>query len=423
MPPAALSLIGSSPAALEQPFVRQAMDVWAAQGDRPPIAPMAVGDMLTHPQWLKQTVGLWIVIQTGDTTDHLDELLALIEEKRYPGVISLPDEKRPPGSVTAEGLLVAPPTAAPDCLVALLRAVCLQTTTVRSLTSELNLALANQAGACRQVQAMDEEMRLAAQLQHELLPAKLPQLSGISFAALFRPATYVSGDVYDVRDLGHGRVGLFLGDAVGHGVPAAMMTVFLLEALRSATSLSEASPNQVLSWINLQMIRQQTGKVRTATAVYGILDAEKRTLNIARAGHPAPLILRADGQTELLEPQGSLLGVFHETSFEEQTVQFGPGDRLLIYSDGFELAFPKIDAADGRKKVFNPDFARQFQHLAKGPMIEALEQLAGNLDQQIGSLHQIDDLTALMMAVEAHSPHSAQSSPNQTARDLASAKS
>jgi phosphoserine phosphatase RsbU/P len=256
---------------------------------------------------------------------------------------------------------------------------------------------------------MDEELRLAAQLQREFLPSQLPDVHGMQFAAMYRPAGYVSGDVYDVMRFDDGEhVGLFVADAVGHGVPAALMTVLLLEAMRAHVVHVDASapdgsrparPDEVLAAINRTMLAQQAGRVRTATACYALLNCRSRQVMLARAGHPPAMLLESDGRMTPLQPEGSLFGVFHDPEFEVLTFRLQAGQRLLLYSDGFEVAFRGEPGSEQSRHVANPAFAERFAMLARGPMQEALLTMAGTLDQQVGSLNQADDLTALMVGV------------------------
>src|SRR5215213_1476021 len=78
---------------------------------------------------------------------------------------------------------------------------------------------------------MDQELKLAARVQQDFLPRALPKVSGVSFSSLYRPAGFVSGDLYDVMRLDESHVGIYMADAVGHGMPAALLSMFLKNAL------------------------------------------------------------------------------------------------------------------------------------------------------------------------------------------------
>jgi serine phosphatase RsbU (regulator of sigma subunit) len=215
---------------------------------------------------------------------------------------------------------------------------------------------------------------------------------------LFRPAGYVSGDIYDVERLDEEHVAFFIADAVGHGVPAALLTMYIKRSLQTKTISDDVphryqlvSPDKSLAQLNRDMCAQQSGKVRFATACYGVLNCKTLELYFARAGHPYPLLLGVDGSCEMLQADGALLGVFPDETFTMTRMQLTPGDRLLLYSDGFEVAFDPSDKLD---------YTEQLKALARGPLDEAFAKLSTKLDHQVGSLHQTDDITALLLDVD-----------------------
>src|SRR5688572_8704751 len=191
---------------------------------------------------------------------------------------------------------------------------------------------------------IDEELRLAARLQQDFLPKQLPEVGRVRFHTLFRPAGYVSGDLYDVMRLDETRVGFYMADAVGHGVPAALLTMFIKQALITKEIMPNGyrllPPAESLARLNQTLVDQNLAHATFATALYGVVDVETLEVTIARAGHPAPMVLRGDGKTiEPLQPDGGLLGVFPNETYDTATVRLGRGDPPLIYTDGIELAF------------------------------------------------------------------------------------
>lgn len=351
---------------------------------------------------------IWLVAADAAEARDLDEWVEQLARRHVPALLSTPGMREKPGEEVYETVTAAPLEAAVDELTVLLRATARQAQVLGALQQQMDMVTAQHTGACQQIDRLDEELRLAAQLQREFMPASLPHIHDIHFAAMYRPASYVSGDVYDVQRLDEHHVGLFLGDAVGHGVPAALMTVLLLEAMRTHAKQIDPSaprgyrlsrPDEVLTAINATMLAQQAGRVRTATACYGLLNCCSRQLLLARAGHPAPMLIEPDGTMTPLQPEGSLFGVFEDPDFEVMTLRLREGQRLLLYSDGFEVAFRGEPGSEQASHVANPDFADEFALLARGPMHEALLHMAGTLDQQAGSLNQADDLTAVLIGV------------------------
>ena len=402
----ALAIIGP-PEAVNQPLVQQTLDLWKAAGDRPPVVAVLPRQLTNDPGCLTGVRAAW-VYTTGTESDSLRGVLDVVQDRHVAALLTIATG---PGVAQAgEGVALCPPTADAATALAMLRVCWAQAGAVRALAREVQMLQIQHRGLCEQIDKIDQELRLASQMQREFLPAQLPRLHGVDFAALFRPATYVSGDIYDIVPLDGRHVAFFMADAVGHGVPAAMMTVFIAQCLRSMALNWPATrrpasqlPGMAMSELNQQMIRQQSSKVRTATACFGVIDCQpgpcgERSFWFARAGHPSAILLRSDEESSTLEPDGSLLGVFEDGEFEVQKTALKPGDRLLVHSDGFEIAFRGLPTSAGHDRIANPDYAREFAPLIDGPVDHALQRLADTLDQQVGSLNQLDDLTAILIA-------------------------
>jgi sigma-B regulation protein RsbU (phosphoserine phosphatase) len=217
-------------------------------------------------------------------------------------------------------------------------------------------ALSNELDALRRrdelhrynMRRLDEELRLAARLQQDFLPKSLPKIGPVRFHTLFRPAGHVSGDIYDVMRLDEMHVGFYMVDAVGHGMPAALLTMFLKNALVTKEIRPDGyrllDPHRTMSKLNDALIEQNLSNATFATAIYGHVDVKSLRVTFARGGHPNPVLLTRDGELKTLGAEGSLLGIFPEEQYAQTTVQLSPGDRLFVYSDGLELAF-----SDGRE--------------------------------------------------------------------------
>ncbi|HEX2578003.1 MAG TPA: GAF domain-containing SpoIIE family protein phosphatase, partial [Aquihabitans sp.] len=194
------------------------------------------------------------------------------------------------------------------------------------------------ASALDAVRLFEGEHRLALQLQRTLLPRTLPPIPGLEIAARYQPASElaeVGGDWYDVTRLPDGTVSITVGDVAGHDLRAASTMGRLRHALQ-LYALDGFRPVEALERVDRLMAR--AGIAETATALHGILDPESGTLELCRAGHPSPLILRADGTREWPEPTrygGPLLG--GSTGSEPRTtlvVHLEPGDAVVLFTDG-----------------------------------------------------------------------------------------
>lgn len=240
-----------------------------------------------------------------------------------------------------------------------------------------------------------EQLEMAGRVQRNFLPSRLPNSERLRFSALFRPAEWVSGDIYDARRLDEKHIGFYIADAVGHSMPAALLTIFIKQVMVMRQTYDRSwqifPPKQVISNLNIQMIEQELQGCLFSTACYFLLNTETLQAQWARAGHPYPILIR-DGIPKLLESRGGLLGVFEQAQFEEKSIQLCPGDKLLLYSDGAE---PLIGT--GKDAEFHFHFS--FLALCKLPA----EELITALDHQADTYHpapgQKDDLTALAIQV------------------------
>jgi serine phosphatase RsbU (regulator of sigma subunit) len=242
---------------------------------------------------------------------------------------------------------------------------------------------------------MDEELRLAARLQQDFLPKKMPRVGNVRFQTLFRPAAHVSGDLYDVMRLDESNVGFYMADAVGHGMPAALLSMFLKTALVTkeinASGYRLLEPAQTMARLNDALVEQNLSQATFATALYGRVNIRTLELTFARGGHPSPVVLTRDGELRAIEADGPLLGIFPGETFQQTTVQLAPGDRVFIYSDGIEWAFSDDPA---------PDSDRWRQNLIARKAMTT-EQLLGEFGQDVDRTQKKDDLTVIAIDVEA----------------------
>lgn len=268
---------------------------------------------------------------------------------------------------------------------------------VESLRQEVNLLRRRDETLNFYMRRMDDEMRLAARLQQDFLPKTLPQLGRVHFHTLFRPAGYVSGDLYDIMRLDEKHVGFYMADAVGHGMPAALLTMFIKNALVTKEitpgGYRLVPPHQSMARLNAALVEQNLSNATFATAIYGHINTETLQVTFARGGHPNPILMRADGSMQTLEADGSLLGIFENEQFPDLTVQMQIGDRLIVFTDGVEVSFgPEPDA--------NPErWMKQLRDRAHLPAEQLLLDLAHQLDTESGSLAPKDDLTIILIEV------------------------
>ena len=245
-------------------------------------------------------------------------------------------------------------------------------------------------------ETLDEEMQLASRLQRDFLPRRMPEIGAARFSVLYRPVSFVSGDIYDVTRLDETRVGFYIADAVGHGLPAALLTMFIKKALQTKRILGNTyeiiPPDQSLSGLNDDICAQELSTCTFCTAVYCVLDTETLTLTYARAGHPAPVLVGRDGSLESLQAEGCLLGVFEDAQFEARQVTLEPGDRVVLYTDGVCDSLARTPG-ESFIEVFGSDLALS--------NTEMMVEITSRIEAACAQGKQADDITVMTLEIEA----------------------
>jgi PAS domain S-box-containing protein len=199
----------------------------------------------------------------------------------------------------------------------------------------LRLAAERVGLAIAHARVYEREHRIAETLQRSLLPDRLPDLPGLEVAARYLPAASeaeVGGDWYDVIPIAGGAVGLVMGDVAGKGLAGASMVGRLRSALR-AYALEGQDGGRVVERLN-RLLWTEAEDSQMATMLYLIVDPAAGTVRWVNAGHPPPLVIGAD-RVEFLQGEASVpLGVLPFPTYEEVTAPLGPGQSLLLYTDG-----------------------------------------------------------------------------------------
>lgn len=235
-----------------------------------------------------------------------------------------------------------------------------------------------------------DELEVARELQEDLLPNVLPPVPGYLFAHSYRTANEVGGDYYGLTPLPDGRLALVVGDASGHGMAAGLVMAIANATLKTALDI-DPSPERVLELLNRTLCR--TGTTRTFMSVfYALLTPETGELEYVCAGHPFPLLRRADGTVEELGCGGFPLGLKEPLSVVRETVTMEPGDLLLLYTDGLAEA---VDA-QGRD-AFGYDRIEAVLQIGGSPQ-SVHDQILWSFDRYVGGEPLRDDLTLLVVA-------------------------
>jgi serine phosphatase RsbU (regulator of sigma subunit) len=241
----------------------------------------------------------------------------------------------------------------------------------------------------RHAQRLEEELRLAHEIQARLFPAAPPAVPGYELGGLSIPAREVGGDYFDYLTLPGGQVGLVVADVSGKGIPAALLMSAFRAALRTQ-DLSGLGPARVLSRLN-GYIYASVDPGKFITVFLGLLDPATGELRYANAGHDAPILIHCDGARADLLPGGLILGVLPETAYEEGVVQMPDGTLLFAFTDGV------TEAQNAEGEFFGEEpLVRVLQRLRVAQGADLLQGVITEVRSFSGTAPQSDDITILM---------------------------
>jgi sigma-B regulation protein RsbU (phosphoserine phosphatase) len=237
---------------------------------------------------------------------------------------------------------------------------------------------------------VQEEIRLASEIQLRLLPKEAPVVAGYDIAGASLPADMVGGDYFDFLSFADGRLGLCLGDVSGKGLSAAILMANLQAAIRAQTLLdlplgrSMANANTLLS--------RSTDPDKFATCFLAALDPQRHEIRYSNAGHDPPLLLSEGGQVDTLCTGGLVLGFAEQADYDSECVAIEPNGALVIYSDGI------TEAADAEDRQFGEEGLREILLASIGePAEEVIRRTFQSVKEHSGSDAQPDDMTLVVV--------------------------
>jgi serine phosphatase RsbU (regulator of sigma subunit) len=251
----------------------------------------------------------------------------------------------------------------------------------------------------REKQRLDDELRIARDIQKSLLPPSPPTVAGVSIADLCEPAREVGGDYYDFFELGPRQLGVMIADVSGKGTSAALYMAEL-KGLMLSLSQRVRSPRQLLIEAN-ELLAAHLDNRSFITMTYLVLDLEARTLTCARAGH-TPLVAVSRGKADVLIPSGMVLGLRFPGAterfgaiLEEHTQPLHPGDVFVLYTDGI------TEAMDLEGELFSDEslarvVASQYHLDAAG----IRERVVREVKSFVGEADQHDDMTMVVLKID-----------------------
>jgi sigma-B regulation protein RsbU (phosphoserine phosphatase) len=237
--------------------------------------------------------------------------------------------------------------------------------------------------------SLEYELSVATRIQRSILPEMISGHESFQIAATMLPAREVSGDFYDFFLIDSHRMGLAIGDVSGKGIPAALFMAVCRTLLR-ATALQGGRPHECLEHVNRVLLRQRESEV-FLTLLYGILDLETGDFEFSAGAQPPPCLYSREGRSRFLhEPRGMMLGVMDEASYDFATVRLGPGDGLLLYTDGV------TEAESSSDKFFTSNRLADLVDASKGePVDKMVDNIVEGLKAFTLGREQSDDITML----------------------------
>jgi len=234
------------------------------------------------------------------------------------------------------------------------------------------------------------ELEIAANVQQKLFPRKSRRFATLDYAGHCVPAREVGGDYYDYLDINERSLGFVLGDVSGKGIPAALLMANLQACFRSQAPESLQRPATVLSAVN-RLFFDSTDAERFATLVLAVYDDGARKVRYVNCAHCPPLLMRASGAIEKLSSTATMLGAFANWQCEEAEAALGPGDTLLLYSDGVTEAGADTGEEFGDDRLLHALRANQ------ALPAEALVQAIVDDVNQFSSGSRSDDVTVVVL--------------------------
>jgi sigma-B regulation protein RsbU (phosphoserine phosphatase) len=237
--------------------------------------------------------------------------------------------------------------------------------------------------------AMRRDLDQAATIQKLMLPDQAPNVAGADLAGFNAACKTVGGDYYDFFPYPDGRVALALGDVSGKGMPASLMMMALHARVQVlAEDLNDLGA--LMSRLNKATCAKCPSN-RFITFFFCVLDAAAGELRFANAGHNPPMIVRASGETEMLEGGGPVLGILSIAPYSEERARLEPGDMLVLYSDGVTEATNHEFDEFGEERLLEVLKAHR-----EDPAPEIVEAVTKALAEFAAGAPQADDITLVV---------------------------
>ncbi|MCU0345126.1 MAG: PP2C family protein-serine/threonine phosphatase [Ignavibacterium sp.] len=236
---------------------------------------------------------------------------------------------------------------------------------------------------------IQQEIRVASEIQKNLLPKEIPSIEGYDIYAINIPAREVGGDYYDFIKISETKTAIALGDVSGKGLPASMLMANLQATLRGQLSFCNCAKDCINRANN--MLFKSTDTSKFVTLFFGILDSEKHTLTYCNAGHNEPVFMQSNKKMKL-DKGGMLLSIFEHIDYDEEEVLFDKGSTLIVFTDGITEAMNAKEEEYGDNRL--EDLIERNSKLnSKELIIEILDDVKNHS----AGVPQFDDITLMVI--------------------------
>jgi sigma-B regulation protein RsbU (phosphoserine phosphatase) len=235
---------------------------------------------------------------------------------------------------------------------------------------------------------LDAELKRASAIQKKLLVDAPPELPGWDICAFQEQCRSVGGDLYDFRQLADGRLLFMVADVSGKGMGAALLMANILASFRILYESQRFDLALAVQQVSQQLF-ENSDPEDFATLFVGLIDPNDSSVHFVNAGHNPPLLVRADGSHEHLEPSGIMIGAFGAFEWPVQTVKLSPGELIFVFSDG-------VTEAERGDEQFGDTRTEQLVASSRHEgSRQIVDQLMGSINEFMGDAPRSDDITIM----------------------------
>jgi len=340
--------------------------------------------------------GIWA---GGD--EKLAQLNALVE--RDPCATLVISANSPASTVLGSGATQAFPVDFAGAMTAgelagRLSAMCGLRTTMESLRERLADARQHGEALEQRVGTLSDDLRLAGDLQRELLPSVATELQGAEVEIFYRPANSVSGDLYYVARVDREHTAISIADATGHGVGAAFLSAFVERTLARTSSRSGRDaipePQEVLELLNDEIVGRNLRECHFVAALFAVYNERTRVLRWARGGAPYPILVRPGARPRQLKTEGPIVGVSAGARFDVVEARLEPGDGVIFHTDGLESLLRESGVGCPPRSIEQTSW---FEALGRRPLSQEMRALNTASAPDSESDPHVDDATVVAL--------------------------